>query len=219
MVTKQFHFYKKNNQSGVTLIELIIVVGIVSLVSTILMFNYSDFRGNISLRNLSQEVGLSIRKAQTYATSVQSINDTSLNATVFPSYGVSLSFDGGDDTMPSDKRFVLFADIPESGQTTGDKIYKSDGQCGNMQPGSECVEVFTIATSDRIVKLCTTERGCIESGTINIIFTRPAPDAYICIQNGADCNDIASNIDIYIESAQGQTRAVRVWNTGQISIQ
>lgn len=208
-------------QQGVTLVELLIVVGIVSVVSAVLMFNYSDFNNNVSIRNLAQEMGLAVRKAQTYATSVQAINNTSQNTNVFPSYGMSFSMNAAtsDTTLPTNKRFVLFADIPPSTGTVGDKIYTSNRQCGVMQEGSECVETFGISTGDRIVRLCTSEYGCSTTATANVIFARPAPDAYICIVQGSACTQIASNLDVVVQSQKGRIKTVRIWNTGQISVQ
>jgi len=212
----------KNLQQGVTVIELVIVIAIVSVVSSVLIFNYSGFSTSVSIRNLSQEMALSIRKAQTYATSVQSVNSVVNDTTLFPAYGISFSLNQptSDITLPTTKRFVLFADIPDVSNPLGDKIYTSDGECGVPSFDSECLESFGIATSDRIIRLCTDITGCASDMTVNVLFRRPSPDALICIVQGSACSSSTpSYLEIVVQSVRGDERTILVWNTGQISVQ
>lgn len=217
---------KKSTQAGVTLIEMLIVVAIIAVVSAVLMFNYSDFSTNVSVRNLSQEVALAIRKAQTYATSVRPIEGTNfISSAAFPGYGIVFSTDAPTlaTVTPTEKRFVLFANI-EDGLGSED-VYGADttnNTCGAPSSGSnECIEAFTISTADKVVAICGGTAGaytdtaqCTALGTATITFRRPSPDARI-IYNGSP----ADYAQIVLESAKGLTRAVVVWNTGQISVQ
>jgi prepilin-type N-terminal cleavage/methylation domain-containing protein len=248
----------KYSQSGVTLIELIVVVAIFALVASVLLFNFSDFSTNVSIRNLSQEIALSIRKAQTYATSVQSIDAANTSTTTYPAYGITFSVGGKIEgpqlveadvasgpqairpeaelsaepvikrniqaftvspSSPNQKQFILFADVPRTGDTAGNRLYEDGGSCGAIGQGNECVESFTIKSADRIVALCTDLTDC-SAKQVNIIFRRPAPDADICVVEGGNCrSDKASYVKIVLESAKGLQRTVSVWNTGQISVQ
>lgn len=208
---------------GVTLVELIVVIGIFSVVSAILIFNYSDFSTNVSVRNLSQEIALSIRKAQTYATSVRGIDKVKSSTKDYPAYGVSFSLDTTSNPFfPNNKSFILFADIPGYPVASpNNRHYDNDGNCGNLQPGSECIENFTIETFDSIVEICTDATGCVNAGSFDITFQRPTPDAMICYKApGTDsCQSTSiSYINIVLQSAKGLRRAVSVWNTGQISV-
>jgi type II secretory pathway pseudopilin PulG len=202
------------------MIELIVVLGIVALVSTVIVFNYSKFRTTVTLRGLSQEVALAIRKAQTYATSVRSIDGAGISTASFPSYGIAFSADNpiaGDSTVPGRTRFILFADIPESG--TVDGMYNDGGSCGSPSEGDECVEAFNITSTDRIVRLCT-DGGCQTSGEIDVLFDRPAPDARLCVIDGGACaSDYPSYLEVVIQSLEGSERSITVWNTGQISVE
>lgn len=208
------------SQAGLTLIELIVVLAIVAVVSGVIMFNYANFRGSTTLRGLSQDMALTIRKAQTYATSVQAIN-TGSSTISFPAFGISFSLDGdtaSDVGDTSRKQFVLFADIPNGGGST-DGMYTNGGTCGAPDSGNECLESFAINTSDRIVQLCIDD-GCLSSGTVDIVFDRPAPDAYLCVVSGASCQiNRPSYVTAVLESVSGQQKRVTVWNTGQISIE
>ncbi len=215
--------FKRGWQAGVTLIELIVVIGIFSVVSSVLIFNYSDFSTNVSVRNLSQEVALSVRKAQTYATSVRGIDNSVTSTRDYPAYGVSFSLDATSGPFePNKKSFILFADIPESPDAAPNKRYESDGSCGTPGVGAECIESFSIETFDSIVEVCTDATGCIKTGSFDITFRRPTPDAIICykLAAGEDCQTSSiSYINIILESAKGLRRSISVWNTGQISVQ
>ncbi len=211
---------KKNNKkifsSGVTLIELVTVIGIVSVVSAVLLFNYSDFNSNVSIKNLAQEVALSIRKSQTYATSVRSADIS--GSTTYPAYGIVFSLEPSNNPFsPTPKRFVSFVDIPPN------KKYDSDGSnCGTASVGNECIESFSINSTDSLVTLETDTAGLVTSGTIAISFLRPSPDAMICyIPSGqSDCSSqVPSYAKMTFRSAKGLTKTVSVWNTGQINVE
>lgn len=58
----------KNNQSGMTFIELVVVMGIFTAISATVLFNYRSFSSSVSLQNLSQEIALQGKRAQTLAT-------------------------------------------------------------------------------------------------------------------------------------------------------
>jgi prepilin-type N-terminal cleavage/methylation domain-containing protein len=213
----------RTKQSGVTLIELIVVIAIFAIVSSVLLFNYSDFSTNVSIRNLSQEVALSVRKAQTYATSVKGIENTNLSTRDYPSYGISFSLDATSSAFkPNTKQFILFADVPTTFGASPNRQYETNGTCGVIEPGSECIENFSINTTDSIVGLCTDATGCVSTGSVDITFRRPVPDAIICYKAySADTtclNTTISNVDIILQSAKGLRRTVSVWNTGQISV-
>jgi prepilin-type N-terminal cleavage/methylation domain-containing protein len=214
--------FKNSVQSGVTLIELIVVIVIFSIISSVLLFNYSDFSTNVSIRNLSQDIALTVRKVQTYATSVQSINNSGVDTRTFPSYGISFSLDDTSGSFdPNKKRFVVFADIPSTSDSLPNKLYDNNGVCGSPAVDSECLESFTINSSDTIVEVCTDVTGCVAVGSVDITFRRPVPDAIICYKEtlDADCQTSSiSYVDIVLRSAKGLTRKVSVWNTGQISV-
>ena len=206
----------KNLQAGLSIVEVIVVVAIFAVVASVLFFNFSDFNTNVSIRNLSQEVALMVRKSQVYATGVHSLDGTVASSSTFPAYGISFSAKTtSTGFLANSKRFVLFADTVSGG--TNNKRYDSTGTCGTPAIGNECVEAFGITTGDRISSLCT-EDGCSSTNIVNVVFRRPSPDAIICIDTGGTCSP-KSFLKIVIRSARGQERSVTVWNTGQISTQ
>src|SRR5512133_2633560 len=74
---------KLNHVRGFSLIEMIVVIGIIALLSTVTLSNYKDVSSRISLENLAQQIALTVRQAQVYGISV--VRGT---GSVYPSYGV-----------------------------------------------------------------------------------------------------------------------------------
>lgn len=202
---------QKNLQSGLTLVELVVILAIVAVVSGVLIFNYSNFRDNTTIRGLSQEVALAVRKAQTYATSVRSI--TSGSTTNFPAYGISFSANTGasNSATPNYKKFILFANIG----TPPNSSYDNGGTCTVPTAGNECLENFTINSVDTIMEACADVTNCVSgTTTLDIIFERPSPDAKICINGSCSFSSASIRVGTALKS-----RVITIWNTGQISVQ
>lgn len=217
----------KKKQAGITLIEMLVVIFIFVLVAGVLMFNYSSFQTNVSVRNLAQDIALAIRKGQTYATSVRIADTGTFSTDAFSGYGVSFSTDSSLNFNKKysvyNKQFILFADSPLGNTNKGDRLYQGGNVCGTPTPTEECIEANTITTADKIVQLCyqiDSQPTLCNAKTINIIFRRPVPDADICVDTGTGgCRiEKISNASIVLESAQKQQKTISIWNTGQISV-
>lgn len=193
---------KKNK--GMTLVELIVVLGIFILVTGITIFDYNSFRSNISLQNLADEIALSVRKAQSYAIGVKSAEGGFSD-----NFGIHFSTKDTTDgeNNSSSKSFVLFVD-------NKDNEYDSSGVCGQ---DSECLEVLTIKTEDKIVGIL--EEGGINNDleTLDIIFKRPNPDAIFYV-NGKEVFAQSMGVQI-INTRSEKVKNIVISNTGQISIE
>jgi len=206
----------KNSQAGLSIVEMIVVVAIFAVVASVLFFNFSDFNTNVSIRNLSQEVALMVRKSQVYATGVHTVDGTAISSDTFASYGISFSAKtSSTGYLANNKRFVLFTDAVSGG--TANRRYDTTGTCGTPAVGNECVEAFGITSGEIISSLCT-ESGCSSTNVVNVIFKRPSPDAIICIDTGGTCVP-KSFLKVVLRSVRGVERSVTIWNTGQISTQ
>lgn len=213
--------YKNINRiiknKGLTLIELIVVISIFLVITTTVIFNYGTFNSNVSLQNLTDDVALSIRKAQGFAIGARAVGDNFRN-----SYGMHFSPDKNPlgSLSGSDKSFLMFS-VP----TSDPKKYTDNGSmndvCGNGS--NQCMELFNIMSADNIRELRIDDVSKV-SGSIDIIFTRPNTRAYFCYRANAssDCI-VASRVDIIISNGQiddkERTKTISVQNTGQISIQ
>ena len=240
-------FFKKiQNKSGMTAIELVVVMGIFAAISSTVLFNYRDFSSNIALQNLAQDIALQIKQAQTDAVSgkiptfpstfTQSSNPFLVPLDWTPSYGIAF-----DINMPNNN-FTLgntgFVYYFNAGNTPGvDRDYREfvdapyDG-CGSAAGSdSECLQEIRITSGDYIDLICfdfieiddTCSSGTNASDLSNqvfISFTRPRGNAII-LDGGQDDGGVSaihSNVYLRLASVTGARKFVAVWSTGYISI-
>ena len=183
-------------ERGFSLLELVVVTGIMVVLSTILLANYNKFGGAITLRNIVYDVALSIREAQTYGISVRKFG---LGAGEFGAgYGVHF-----ERTSPT--QYILFGDA-----VTDNGLYDA----------GESVELLTMRGGYHIYDLCATPTGggpdeCLLD-SVDVLFKRPDPDAFV---RANDLSALYQKACVTIESPRGDRLVVVVWLTGQISIQ
>ena len=212
-----------NKQQGLTVLELVVVMSIFVVISAIMLFNYSQYRSNISLGNLAQDIALTVRKAQVYAIGVKGA-DVNGGGRQFPGYGLHFYIPNlpGSVTSGSDRSFIFFSDIPFTPGMIGDHTYNQlTSTCDNLMYGNECMNIIDITSSDRITSLCadTLCVGSALSPSVDIVFTRPNPEPTFCFRtNGGSCTTLASYISIKVQSTDGREKVISIWNTGQIRI-
>ena len=61
---KLFQKNKNNLEKGFTLIELMVVIGIIAVISALSLFNSSRLNSSVLLSNTAYEIGLIVRDAQ-----------------------------------------------------------------------------------------------------------------------------------------------------------
>lgn len=181
-------------QAGFTLVELLVVMGIVIIVSSVILANNSRFGGNVLLENLAYDIALSVRQAQIYGIAVRSFSAGNFSA------GYGMHFDVSNPTT-----YVLFADavVPNGLYDEGELVQSTD-----------------IGRGYFIAKLCEPAGSDIDSCTsvskLDILFKRPEPDAYIRANSGSDINESAR---IVVQSPRDNRMSIVVEATGQISVQ
>lgn len=207
-----------NENAGMTLVELLVVLAIFLMVAGLTIFDYGKFRSNVSLQNLADDIALSVRRAQNYAIGVHSSGSTFSNG-----YGIHFSTANPsllDARAGSTKSFIIFSDLPPA-----DRIYNYPMSTSNIcsvstsVPGDECIDMLNISTSDIISAICPNSANC-DDGYADITFLRPDPDATICVGPvGGLCSGPLSSVDIVIKNTQSEeTRTITVSSIGQISI-
>ena len=159
---------RPSKSRGFSLLELIIVIGILTLVSTVTIVKHTGFNSSIVLSSLAYDIALSIRQAQVFGLAVRGYEDEASGDITFDTgYGVHF-----DRSTP--KSYILFADRDR------DFNYNAliDGD----------VDVFTIGRGNFIGEFCVENSSGVllcASDPINpityldIIFDRPEPEAII----------------------------------------
>jgi hypothetical protein len=194
-----------------------VVISIFLVITATAIFNYGTFNSSVSLQNLTDDVALSIRKAQGFAIGARGVGNLFDH-----SYGMHFSVDKNPSgsLSGSNESFLMFS-VP----TSDPKKYTDTGSmsdvCGNGS--NECIELFNITSADNIKELRIDDVSKV-AGSVDIVFTRPNTRAAFCYRAsmGSSC-DSASRVDIVISNGQigdkERTKTISIQNTGQISIQ
>ena len=211
------------HSAGFTLVELLVSISIMVLIMSVVLINYHRFDTTFSTTNLAYDIALSIRQAQSYGISVHA-NTTISNNTNNAQYqfGYGIHFSGADDT-----HYILFADNT-AGQGTEDYY---DSTSGNVC-GGECLQEYTLTSGYSIVGICTYSSDASvcnnligSSGTVDITFLRPDPDAIVCQYSSGNypsCSLPSENtavITIASPDTSVPHERIIVQPTGQISVQ
>ena len=207
-------------RSGFTMIELLVTTGIMVLVMTILISNYSQYGSRIELENLTHTLALAIRQGQVYGIAVK---ETSPGSGVYPPYGVSIEIPAG--LSPQITSFRLFADTSTSGANAG--VYDSADA-----PQSVTVYNLTHGYYIGAVRGCTAGASCTTfTGPANATVLFPRPDLLAvfnvpphCSTQTTPCSNSPYSVSyIEIELRSGAvssiSRRVQAWVSSQVTIQ
>lgn len=186
-------------------------ISIMLFLSMGMIFSYNAMNARLTVDNLAHQTAQWVRATQVTAMSVRHTADTSQ----YPGYGLYF-----DRTKPS--QFIFFADL------NADKHYQSlvgAQKCGDI--GVECQKIITLLRGNKIKTLCgetAVAPGVSDctpvsyASNLDIVFTRPDPDATIYGDDSSGVSQQFSNSQITLTSTQGYTRTIEVWTTGQVSV-
>ncbi|OGF93794.1 hypothetical protein A3G54_02715 [Candidatus Giovannonibacteria bacterium RIFCSPLOWO2_12_FULL_44_15] len=192
---------------GFTLIEMLIVITIISIVTTIALVGYKDYGAQLNVRRSANEIALAIREAQANALAVKGYDHDNNSGTplLFTSWGVYFN------KTVSTTQYNIFVDLD------GDKNYDS----------GESVKTINILNGVKILNLAkgleTSETDDSSITRLDIVYQRPNPDTTLKA-NGATCSGAVisgtcPDLEIILQGVTGTQRTVVVWSTGQVSIE
>lgn len=208
--------------AGFTIAELIIVVAIFALVTSIAMFNQGRLNSNILVNNMAFETALAVREAQIYGIGVRS---GGLDTDTFSGW-FGAHFDLSNPTQ-----IIIFNDVNKSSSydplVTDESGNNLIGANGNPITEAKYEYNFTNQRGNKITALCV---GPIEGGapcskdvsvsSLDIFFKRPSPQArfhYAGMQGSGEnisrAYIVVNNID------EDNCRVVIVESTGQIRVE
>ncbi len=186
---------------GFTVIELLVVTGIMIVVTGLVFANNSAFGGKVLLQNLAYDAALTVRQAQVYGISVQRYGED----TFAQGYGVH--FFRNENPGVQDE-FLLFADVIDL-----NGLY----DCPEALT-CELVAENVIRAGYRISDICVPASQAQPCGhtALDITFRRPDPDAFIRADGQATLYESAR---VILTSPRGETQSVIVEQNGQIAVQ
>jgi prepilin-type N-terminal cleavage/methylation domain-containing protein len=203
-------------QRGFTLIELMVVLGLVVLITATMLVRQSRFDSSTLLRSLSYSIALSVRQAQVYGTSIIGATTAQGNcagtyqngACFAPAYGVY--FNGTAS-------YSIFAD------NNGNGVCDDSVACGGGGADT-IVQTFKVGAGFQISKFCgilqSGSRHCSTDGSpiswLTVYFKRPNPDAFFADSAG----DTLSGAYVQVTSINdpANTHSITVSQTGEIAV-
>lgn len=188
--------YKLNK--GMTYVELIVVLSIFSVMTSIVLFDYGKFQANVDIKILANDIASKIVEAQKYSISGEWNSNASSNWK--PSYG--LYFDISDD-----KSFIYFADLIQN------NVYDSSSCPGT----GECLDNISITKGNSVSELKVVGTGCPSfADNINILFKRPNSNAIITSTPALVCD--INYAQITVSSPESVRANIKIYPSGRIQI-
>ncbi len=188
---------------GFTLIELLVSISIVTIITSFVLFNYSDFNDRLALTASAQDIASLIKQAQAYAINVR---EASVSGGNF-NYSYAVYF----DTSSSD--YYLFVDKNVNGR------YDVGTGCGTG--GTECIEKGTYKSNVVISGICG-DLVCPPPNATRMYigFLRPDPDSIIYFVDSSNNYIVTNNTGkVILTSPKGKTVTITVEKTGQVNFQ
>lgn len=210
--TKNERHWFSSRQGGMTYVELIVVLSIFSIMSSIILFNYGTFQAKVDIKNLASDIALKIVEAQKSAMSGK-LHTTSIIGWK-PAYGVyfdpSPLGDTSDSGIPFNKKFIYFGDFVDNNQ-----MYDSGTGCSTA--GGECLDNIHI-TKNNYISSIIPYIGNIPQTPITVplstTFTRPNSNAVFSVGSGPISG--FDYMQINISSPQGVSSKIKIYPSGRI---
>lgn len=197
-ITKRPAYRRGMHQAGMTYVELIVVLSIFSIMSSMILFNYGKFQAKVDIKNLANDIALKIVEAQKNA--LAGLWNASAPSSWKPAYGVYF------DLNADNKRFTYFADLDNN------NLYQ------NISCTGECLNNISITKGNRISNLAVTGQGtCSAVTNLSAVFTRP-DSAAVIKTNQTGCTAI-SYAEITVSSPTSSVNSkIKLYSSGRIQI-
>ena len=196
---------------GFTLIESLVVIGIVFVLVGIVVSRQGTYTERAALTNLSDEISSTLSQSQVYGTGIKEFSPGSGS---FPTaYGLSFSLLNSG----SNSSYISFGDL------NADATYGGDWTCATGG-GSECLKKVNVLSGNYIDSICAIRSSggdFCNLGRADVSFARPATEAQLTLFNSGGQAFDPSNVvgvRIVLKSPSAVTQTVNVYKTGQISV-
>jgi prepilin-type N-terminal cleavage/methylation domain-containing protein len=206
----------KNNtphsqQKGFTLVELVVVIGIFTLIMSVALWNQRSLNNNILISNLGYEIALAVRETQAYGIGVRARSGASTAQDFRGGFGMFV-----DVNLP--QQLIVFNDLDD------DQVYDGPNEIFATYQ-------FRNQNGNRITALCAeqnTNQPCGIGGPtsyqqLTVLFKRPNPEALfsaVGVRGGGVTGIKSGPVYIVINTpTQNNCRAIIIDSTGQIRVE
>ncbi len=209
MMTKKIDnlkFVIRNCNKGMSYVELIVVLSIFSVMSSIMIFNYKDFQAKVDIKNLASDIALKIVEAQKSSLSGKlppslQYNMISSPSIWKPSYGIYIN------RVSDNKSFIYFTDVNPI-----DNLYTNSNCSG------ECLDKITITKGNYISSLDVFYQGGTNASLNDLTITFSRPNSGAVIKSSASFIFPISYIQITIASPQAVTAKIKLYLSGRVQV-
>ena len=188
---------KANNNRAFTLIEMMVVVGIVIVITGLSFAGYKSGQSQYALQISAQELASNLRRAQSMALSTVTQNGQA------PAGGYGIYF----NKATTDNSYILFSDTKDTDFSNGYAYDVAD------QP----TDMVELKSGVKINIISITQKGIISPfSSAYIIFTPPDPIITIGHERGNSADQLS--ITINLNNAPTQTKTITINKFGKIDI-
>ncbi len=186
---------------GMTYVELIVVLSIFSVMTSVVLFNYGEFQAKVDIKNLASDIALKIVEAQKSALSGKlPPSAASLLLNWKPSYGVYFNTSTSDEK----KKFTYFANF-------FDDAYDSTSDSILDQP--------SITKNNTISKLEVVGCSQPDVNNLSIVFRRPEFRAIITSPTSpVACSPSYAQITIESSQSASTNAKIKIYPSGRIQV-
>ncbi len=187
-----------------TYVELIVVLSIFSIISSVAIFNYSDFQAKVDIKNLASDIALQTVTAQKAALDgllpppAQQAEEISGWK---PAYGVYFS-------MSDPKNFLYFTDLDQNHTFT-------DIACAG---NDECLSKISITKNNFISHLDVFYQNGTSASISDMTLTFTRPISTPIIRSSSSLNSNISYMQITISTPKGVTSVIKLYQSGRTQI-
>lgn len=208
-----------STKAGFTIIEMLVVLAIIFVLAGTSLVNYNKFGKEIDLENMTYNVALTIRTAQSFG--INRRDDLSTSFDEPKPYGVYFTTSLINPPVGlSSESFMVFIDNKNGVSNGSNNIFDNTGTGGACVSNSsdECIEIFKMNKLVYISSLCAGDNAanCQERDELHITFKRPNPDAIIKSSELAQHSYAEITLSSPIAGIPDQK--IAVGTAGQISI-
>ncbi len=186
-------------KGGFTVLEMVIVLGIVTMISSVVLANYPAFNERLGVRRAAEDIASLIRQAQAYGLGVKEFG---AGSGIFPGYGIY--FKRYASVGVPANFYILYAD------SNNNLIYDAPG---------EKISELSLQGAAVIDDICGDQKqatpGPCGKGNLYVEYLRPQPSVSLRTADGVSYSDV----EVKIKGPRGTTKTIVIWISGQVSIE